>query len=83
MNNWQQGSVSTCLAVDARIIRPKETWADDPEMRAAIVVGGAAMILGIGLCAIVQPDGRRAHRGSGRVGGAPSVAAYSTIRAAL
>jgi hypothetical protein len=36
-------------AVDARIIRPKETWADDPEMRAAIVKDGDAAILGIGL----------------------------------
>ena len=36
-------------AVDARIIRPKETWADDPEMRAAIAADGDAAILGIGL----------------------------------
>ena len=36
-------------AVDTRIIRPKETWADDPEMRAAIAAGGDAAILGIGL----------------------------------
>ena len=36
-------------AVDARVIRPKETWADDPEMRAAIAADGDAAILGIGL----------------------------------
>src|SRR5688572_27023794 len=27
-------------AVDVRIIRPKETWADDPEMRATIAADG-------------------------------------------
>lgn len=36
-------------AVDVRTIRPKETWADDPEMRAAIAADGDAAILGIGL----------------------------------
>jgi len=36
-------------AVDTRIIQPKETWADDPDMRAAIVADGDAAILGIGL----------------------------------
>jgi hypothetical protein len=36
-------------AVDARIIRPKETWADDPEMRTRIAADGDAAILGIGL----------------------------------
>ena len=36
-------------AVDARVIIPNETWADDPEMRAAIAADGDAAILGIGL----------------------------------
>jgi hypothetical protein len=36
-------------AVETRVIRPKETWADDPEMRATIVAEGDAAILGIGL----------------------------------
>lgn len=36
-------------AVDVRITRPKETWADDKEMRAAIAADGDAAILGIGL----------------------------------
>ena len=36
-------------AVDVRTIKPKETWADDPEMRATIAAEGDAAILGIGL----------------------------------
>ena len=36
-------------AVDVRTIKPKETWADDQEMRAAIAAGGDGAILGIGL----------------------------------
>jgi len=36
-------------AVDVRTIRPKETWADDREMRATIAADGDAAILGIGL----------------------------------
>ena len=36
-------------AVDARIIRPKETWSDDQQMRATIAADGHAAILGVGL----------------------------------
>jgi len=36
-------------AVNVRTIKPKETWADDPEMRAKIAADGNAAILGIGL----------------------------------
>ncbi len=36
-------------AVDARIIRPKESWVDDPDMRARIQADGDAAILGVGL----------------------------------
>jgi hypothetical protein len=36
-------------AVDVRTIKPKETWADDPGMRATIAAEGDAAILGIGL----------------------------------
>lgn len=36
-------------AVDVRIIKPKETWADDKEMRARVVAEGDAAILGVGL----------------------------------
>ena len=36
-------------AVVTRIIRPYESWEDDPDMRAMIVADGDAAILGVGL----------------------------------
>ena len=36
-------------AVDIRSIRPRESWVDDPEMRAVVVANGDAAILGVGL----------------------------------
>jgi hypothetical protein len=36
-------------AVITRIIRPRESWVDDPDMRAAIAADGNAAILGVGL----------------------------------
>ncbi len=36
-------------AVEIRSIRPKESWVDDPDMRAAIERDGDAAILGVGL----------------------------------
>ena len=35
--------------VVTRIIRPRESWEDDPAMRAKIVADGDAAILGVGL----------------------------------
>ena len=46
MRQWFQAHLP---AVDARIIRPKETWSDDAEMRKAIAADGHAAILGVGL----------------------------------
>jgi hypothetical protein len=36
-------------SVDVRTIKPKETWADDKEMRERIAAEGDAAILGVGL----------------------------------
>ena len=36
-------------AVNLRTVQPKETWADDQEMRARIKADGDAAILGVGL----------------------------------
>lgn len=36
-------------AVRTRIIEPRESWVDDPDMRAAISKDGDAAILGVGL----------------------------------
>jgi hypothetical protein len=36
-------------AVETRIIKPRESWVDDPDMRAKIGADGDAAILGVGL----------------------------------
>jgi hypothetical protein len=36
-------------ATDIRLERPKESWVDDPEMRARVEADGDAAILGVGL----------------------------------
>jgi hypothetical protein len=36
-------------AVDTEIIRPRESWVDDPDMRAAVAADGDAAVLGVGL----------------------------------
>ena len=36
-------------AVETRTIKPRESWVDDPEMRAKIEADGDAAILGVGL----------------------------------
>ncbi len=36
-------------AVTARIIRPRQSWVDDPEMRNKVEADGHAAVLGVGL----------------------------------
>jgi hypothetical protein len=36
-------------SVETRMIRPRESWVDDPEMRARVVDGGDVAIIGVGL----------------------------------
>jgi hypothetical protein len=36
-------------AVKTRIIKPRESWEDDPDMRAKVAADGNAAILGVGL----------------------------------
>jgi hypothetical protein len=36
-------------AVNTTIIRPRESWVDDPDMRAKVAADGDAAILGVGL----------------------------------
>lgn len=36
-------------SVETRIIKPRESWVDDPEMRARVVADGDAAIMGVGL----------------------------------
>jgi hypothetical protein len=35
--------------VVTRVVRPRESWVDDPEMRAKVVADGNAAIIGVGL----------------------------------
>jgi hypothetical protein len=36
-------------AVNARIIKPRQSWVDDPDMRSRVEADGDAAILGVGL----------------------------------
>jgi hypothetical protein len=36
-------------AVQTKVIRPRESWVDDPEMREQVATDGDAAILGVGL----------------------------------
>ena len=45
----RQWFASNMPKVDVRIIRPRESWVDDPDMRKKIASDGSAAILGVGL----------------------------------
>lgn len=49
MDQLQQWFGAHLPAVKTRIIRPRESWVDDPDMRAIIEKEGDAAILGVGL----------------------------------
>jgi hypothetical protein len=49
MDQLRQWFVERLPSVSIRTIRPKETWADDREMRASIAADGHGAILGVGL----------------------------------
>jgi hypothetical protein len=36
-------------SVETRIVRPRESWVDDPEMRARVVADGDVALIGVGL----------------------------------
>ena len=36
-------------AVETRVVRPRESWVDDPEMRAKVLKDGDAAIIAVGL----------------------------------
>jgi len=46
LGNWFREHLP---AVRTRVIRPAESWVDDPDMRSAIEADGDAAILGVGL----------------------------------
>ncbi len=49
MEQLRQWFAAHLPAVVTRIIKPRESWEDDPAMRAKIVADGNAAILGVGL----------------------------------
>ncbi len=49
MEQLRQWFAAHLPAVRTRIIKPRESWEDDPAMRASIVADGNAAILGVGL----------------------------------
>ena len=49
MEQLRQWFAERLPSVKTRIAKPKETWSDDKEMRAAIAADGHAAILGVGL----------------------------------
>jgi hypothetical protein len=49
MDQMQEWFSHNLPAVETRIIRPRESWVDDRDMRAAIGKDGDAAILGVGL----------------------------------
>jgi hypothetical protein len=49
MNQLRDWFAQHLPAVVIRMIKPRESWVDDPEMRAIVVREGDAAILGVGL----------------------------------
>ena len=49
MHQLQDWFATHLPAVRTKTIKPRESWVDDPEMRARIVADGGAAILGVGL----------------------------------
>jgi hypothetical protein len=49
MEQLRQWFAARLPSVDARIIKPRQSWVDDPDMRARIAADGSAAILGVGL----------------------------------
>lgn len=49
MNQLKDWFAKNLPAVNVKSIKPRESWVDDPEMRATIEADGSAAILGVGL----------------------------------
>ena len=49
MDQLEKWFLERLPSVHVRTIKPKETWSDDQQMRAAIASDGHAAILGVGL----------------------------------
>ncbi len=49
MEQLRQWFAENMPAVEARMIKPRASWVDDPEMRSRVEADGDAAILGVGL----------------------------------
>ena len=49
MDEMRQWFAENLPAVDTRIVKPRESWVDDPDMRKRVEADGDAAILGVGL----------------------------------
>lgn len=49
MNQLSQWFAENMPAVNTRIIKPRESWVDDADMRKRVAADGDAAILGVGL----------------------------------
>ena len=49
MDEMQDWFAANMPRVNTKIIKPRESWVDDPDMRASIEADGDAAILGVGL----------------------------------
>lgn len=49
MEQLRQWFAENLPSVTTRVIRPRESWVDDPDMRAKIAAEGNAAIIGVGL----------------------------------
>lgn len=49
MEQLRQWFAEHLPTVTTRVIRPRESWVDDPDMRAKIAAEGNAAIIGVGL----------------------------------
>ncbi len=49
MEELRQWFAENLPSVETPIIKPRESWVDDPDMRARVAANGDAAILGVGL----------------------------------
>lgn len=49
MDQLQEWFAEHLPSVETRIVRPRESWVDDPELRAKVAADGGAAIIGVGL----------------------------------
>lgn len=49
MEQLRQWFAQNMPSVETRVVSPRESWVDDPELRAKVVANGDVAIIGVGL----------------------------------